>query len=276
LSSCVFVVLLATLACAPRSDDAAARATAEGLLADYARAKNAGDAAAITALFTNDAVWIVENAPALSGSEAIGAMYRPWFEAERIEFAATVTAAHAVGARTAARGGWTMTSTPKAGGNGRSSGGGWVGLLRQDESRWRFEWLMASSDRPERGRTADGADERALVQLEKDWVAALAKADTKALEGILAPHWVASSEGSPLSRPQLLAALRTGAARFEIAEGSEEEAFVFGDTAVVHGLVRLKGTSGGKPFDGKSRYTDLFVRRDGRWQAVGTASIPVQ
>jgi len=126
LLSCVLVVLLPALACAPGGDDAAARAAAEGVTAEYARVKNAGDAAAITALFTDDAVWIVENAPALSGREAIGAMYRPWFEAERVEFNATVTAAHGVGVRAAARGDWTMTSTPKAGGKDDSpAAGGW-------------------------------------------------------------------------------------------------------------------------------------------------------
>ena len=176
----------------------------------------------------------------------------------------------------AARGDWTMASTSRAGGKARPFGGGWVALFRQDEGRWRYEWVMASSSRPERGRTADGADERALVQLEKDWAIALVKADTKALEAILAPDWVASFEGVALSRPQLLAALRTGAARFETSEGSEEEAFVFGDTAVVRGLVRLKGTLGGKPFDGQSRYTDLFVKRDGHWQAVGGTNTPVE
>ena len=264
------------LACAPRSDDAAARAAAEGVVAEYVRGMNAGDAAAMTALFTDDAIWILENAPALSGREAIAAMYRRGFEAERFEFSATVTAAHGMGARVAARGDWTMTSTSRAGGKGRPFGGGWVALFRQDEGRWRYEWVMASSSRPERGRTAEGADERALLQLEKDWAAALVKADTKALEGILAPDWVASFEGVAFSRPQLLAALRTGVARFELSEGSEEEAFVFGDTAVVRGLVRLKGTLKGKPFDGQSRYTDLFVKRDGHWQAVGGTNTPVE
>ena len=274
--SCALVVLLTALACAPRSDDAAARAAAEGVVAEYVRGMNAGEASAMTALFTDDAVWILENAPALSGREAVGALYRSRFEVERFDLAATVTAAHGLGARVAARGEWTMKSAPKAGGEERLSGGGWVALFRQGEGRWRYEWLMASGSRPERGRTADGADERALVQLERDWAVALVKADTKALEGILAPDWVASFEGVALSRPQLLAALRTGAARFEVSEGSGEEAFVFNDTAVVRGVVRLKGTLKGKPFDGQSRYTDLFVKRDGHWRAVGGTNTPVE
>ena len=65
--------------------------------------------------------------------------------------------------------------------------------------------------------------------------------------------------------------------RFEVAEGSEEEAFVFGDTAVVHRPGEAEGElKEARPFDGQSRYTDLFVKRDGRSQAVGGTNTPVQ
>jgi ketosteroid isomerase-like protein len=154
--------------------------------------------------------------------------------------------------------------------------GGWSALYRKVGDAWKVEWLIATSERPERGRTADGADERALLQIEKDWAAALLKADTKALETVLAPGWATSFEGAVMTRPQLFAALRTGAARFDVLEASEEEAFVLGDSALVSGLVRIKGVEGGKPFDGKSRYTDLFVRRDGRWHAVVGYNTPVE
>ena len=97
LLSCVLFVLLAALACAPRSDDAAARAAAEGVVAEYARGMNASDASAVIALFSDDAVWILENAPALTGREDFGALYRSLFEAERFDLAATVTAAHGLG-----------------------------------------------------------------------------------------------------------------------------------------------------------------------------------
>ncbi len=263
-------------ACAAKTDDATARAAAEGVMAEYTRAKNAGDAAAITSLFTADAVWVVENAPPMSGREAIGAMFRPWFERDRVEFSATTAAAHGAGDRVIARGDWSLVSTPKAGGEGRPNGGGWMGSFRKDEGMWRYEWLMTASNRPARGRTADGADERALLQIEKDWAKALLAADTKALEAILAPDWVTSFEGSVMTRPQLFAALRSGAARFDALEASGEEPFVFGDSAIVRGLVRMKGIDGGKPFDGKSWYTDLFVRRDGRWQAVVGHNTPVE
>jgi len=57
--------------------------------------------------------------------------------------------------------------------------------------------------------------------------------------------------------------------RFEVSEGSEEEAFVFGDTAVVLGLVRLKEPREEGRSMGRAATPTCFVKRDGRWQAVG-------
>lgn len=43
---------------------------------------------------------------------------------------------------------------------------------------------------------------------------------------------------------------------------------IYGDVAVLRGIADNTGTFRGFPFGGKIRYTRIFVRRDGRWQAV--------
>jgi uncharacterized protein (TIGR02246 family) len=271
------VVLVTACACAPKGDDASARAVAEKVTAEYKTAAEARDADGLAALFTPSGAGVWQGKPAVVGKDAVRAHYRAILEtASAVEFEGTVLSAHGLGDVVAARGEWRTRVTPSRGGAAVDDGGGWSALYRRVGDAWKIEWLIATSERPERGRTADGADERALLQIEKDWAAALLKADTKALEAVLAPSWVTSFEGSVMTRPQLFAALRTGAARFDALEASEEEAFVFGDAAIVRGLVRIKGLEGGKPFDGKSRYTDLFVRRDGRWQAVVGHNTPVE
>ena len=52
--------------------------------------------------------------------------------------------------------------------------------------------------------------------------------------------------------------------------------FVAGDTAIVHGLWTEKSTLNGKDMSGQYRFTDTFIKRDGRWQAVGTFSTKLQ
>jgi hypothetical protein len=43
---------------------------------------------------------------------------------------------------------------------------------------------------------------------------------------------------------------------------------IYGDVAVLRGIADNTGTLRGFPFSGKLWYTRIFVRRDGRWQAV--------
>jgi ketosteroid isomerase-like protein len=45
---------------------------------------------------------------------------------------------------------------------------------------------------------------------------------------------------------------------------------VFGDAAVVTGRTHGVGEFSGTPYDVVIRFTDTFVRRDGRWQAVAS------
>ena len=48
---------------------------------------------------------------------------------------------------------------------------------------------------------------------------------------------------------------------------------MFGDQAIVHGLSTEKSSMAGKDTSGQDRYTDVFAKRDGRWQCVtGTRS----
>jgi ketosteroid isomerase-like protein len=47
---------------------------------------------------------------------------------------------------------------------------------------------------------------------------------------------------------------------------------VLGDTAIAHGLWMEKSLIDGKDTSGTYRYTDIFIKRDGRWQAVTSYS----
>ena len=50
---------------------------------------------------------------------------------------------------------------------------------------------------------------------------------------------------------------------------------VYGDVAVLTGIADNAGTYRGFAFGGKIRYTRVFVRRAGRWQAVAMQQTPV-
>ncbi len=51
---------------------------------------------------------------------------------------------------------------------------------------------------------------------------------------------------------------------------------IYGEVAVLRGIADNSGTMRGFPFAGKIRYLRIFVRRDGRWQAVAMQQTPLQ
>ena len=47
------------------------------------------------------------------------------------------------------------------------------------------------------------------------------------------------------------------------------------DLAIVTGRNTSKGTLGGRPAAAAYRFTDVFVKRDGRWQVVNAQTTPI-
>jgi hypothetical protein len=62
----------------------------------------------------------------------------------------------------------------------------------------------------------------------------------------------------------------------ESAEASDMRAVVFGDQAVVNGISTTKATMRGKDASGKSRWTDVYEKRDGRWRAVVSYIVKIE
>jgi len=74
-----------------------------------------------------------------------------------------------------------------------SDGGSWIAtFVRQSDGSWKWEWSVPNSDQPLPGSTATGEDERALLQLERDWAEASVKNDVAAMDKILADNFQAN------------------------------------------------------------------------------------
>ena len=114
---------------------------------------------------------------------------------------------------------------------------------------------------------------KTLLQLERDWEQANAKNDSAALERILAPEFVSTdSDGRLVTRAEMFARRRSGAVKYTAFTQDDYKIHVVGDTAVVTGRSTIKGVRDGKDVSERARWTDIFVRRDGRWQAVASHS----
>ena len=154
--------LLAFAACAPQAPapDPAAEAAAAQAAADAARAaidelrtkylaaENAGDAAALAALYTDDGVYMAPNLPAASGKAAIQAVYEQMFGPVTVQASATTASVDIAGDWGIDQGSYKTTVTPKAGGNAVEDMGKYIAILRKSESGWNVRSLIWNSDMP--------------------------------------------------------------------------------------------------------------------------------
>jgi len=111
--------------------------------------------------------------------------------------------------------------------------------------------------------------EKEIMQLERDWGDAVAKRDLVALDRILGDdHSVITKDGSVLTKAQELA--KHGESADELFDFEPMKVRVFGETAVVTGGHREKSQYHGRDTSGHYRWMDVFVKRNGRWQAVAS------
>ena len=115
-------------------------------------------------------------------------------------------------------------------------------------------------------------DEKELLQIERDWMQARAKKDAAALGKILADDWVGQGPLGTMKKAEVLADLKSGDFKVEAITLGDMTPRVFGDTAIVMGSNEEKSAYKGKDTSGRYTWIDVFVKRDGRWQAVASQS----
>jgi len=108
-------------------------------------------------------------------------------------------------------------------------------------------------------------DESALIQIEHAWAGALEQRDQEALNCILAREFEdADPQGNIFDRAATLA--KAGNHRPVHHELHEMNAHVFGDVGYIRGLATAVDAQG--KIVARVRFTDIYVYRDQRWQAV--------
>lgn len=115
-------------------------------------------------------------------------------------------------------------------------------------------------------------DEAILVEMQDVLAKAWVDRDRATIERMIAPDWISTGpDGSATDRATALAQVfETGVHTIHRVEIDDVRARVFGEAAVVTGRTHGVGEFEGTPYDVVIRFTDTFVRRDGRWQAVAS------
>jgi uncharacterized protein DUF4440 len=123
--------------------------------------------------------------------------------------------------------------------------------------------------KPRSDRTT--AEAHVLAELEMNWVNALMKADTTALDAIFADGYVDTNEHSQRSDKQgVLSVLKSGDLKMESIKLSDMKVYIYGDAAVVIGSSAQVGNFRGDAVAPKILFTDTFIKQKGKWRAVAS------
>ena len=112
-------------------------------------------------------------------------------------------------------------------------------------------------------------NERGVIDLDRKRMRAMAAKDVETLENLLADDLVYTHSSARLdTKKSLIRAMVSGATVYTSIEPFGVKAQDLGDTVVLTGIAQIKVASNGTPNAFGVRFTNVYTRRDGRWQMV--------
>lgn len=130
-----------------------------------------------------------------------------------------------------------------------------------------FALLIAAPIQAQREGTTE---EQALFRLENEWAQAVISRDAATLRRMTAPRWVYSDESGVMEREAGISAFTSGTDTVRMATNEKMRALVYDNAAAVVGILVMKGSGPHGAFTHRYRYTDTWVKLDGRWQCIAS------
>ena len=111
-------------------------------------------------------------------------------------------------------------------------------------------------------------DRQQIAALEEDWIKAVVARDAAAFDRLLHPTFTYTEDGKLYSRAQLISDVQSTADTVTSGRNEDMDVRVTGNVGIVTGWLVLVGRGGGKAFERRYRYTDTWVKEDGRWRVI--------
>jgi len=118
-------------------------------------------------------------------------------------------------------------------------------------------------------RTQTGSVEQEIIRLEDEWGAALIKHDPAPIEKMIADDFIGTTPGGAVyTKAQLLESVKSNKEDIISITDDEVKVHVYGDAAVINARITSIVRVEGKETSFLGRYTDTWIKQDGRWKCV--------
>ena len=108
-----------------------------------------------------------------------------------------------------------------------------------------------------------------IIDLDRKRMEAMAKKDIATLSSLLADDLIYCHSSARLDTKQsLIGNMEAGTTVYTSVVPSEVKAQECGDAVVLTGIAQIKVTSNGTPNAFGVRFTDVYAKRNGKWQMV--------
>jgi len=97
-------------------------------------------------------------------------------------------------------------------------------------------------------------------------VNAIVHSDTASLQRLLAPELVYTEDTTVMNKHELIRSILADRATW--GRNEDMKVHAYGSTAVVTGIMHLKGNGKEGAFDRRYRFTDTWLRRNGQCQII--------
>ncbi|HYU87847.1 MAG TPA: nuclear transport factor 2 family protein [Candidatus Bathyarchaeia archaeon] len=121
------------------------------------------------------------------------------------------------------------------------------------------------------GSKRDRDFEKEILEVESKFGEAMIQNDVEAIGRILSDDWIIiDPEGGVVDKSRFLDVIRSGALKHEAMDSEDIRVRTYSNTATVTAVTHTRTKYLGKEFTTHERATDVFVKKDERWQCVLT------
>ena len=111
------------------------------------------------------------------------------------------------------------------------------------------------------------ATQKAVFALEEEWTRALVRRDTMAFRRLTTPGFVYTEDNVVMNQRELINAVVTGD-KVDWAGNEGMKLHDYTPVAVVTGVLVVRGRKNNKTYTNRYRFTDTWLYRNGKWQAI--------